>query len=196
MSNNNVSLYLGVVHDLGDSQIRVSVEKSFHRGREVSTSRSLGRGCRKKRRVNLNRRELFTKLTSKWMKRFDLKVNIFQSSEEKPTKININNVIRLRHSDKTLWLFTNSCKWVYGGSNLRCMGLVWRVWDTAASPWGGSRASTGQTTGNRKIVAWGWSLHQLVEHSIITIDMRVAYFKMMLQQRVVWSLAQSSMSLC
>lgn len=49
--DNIACLYLGVVHDWGDSQIRVSMEKSFHTGCDVSTSTSLGGGEIKERRA-------------------------------------------------------------------------------------------------------------------------------------------------
>lgn len=49
--DNIAYLYLGVVHDWGDSQIRVSMEKSFHTGCDVSTSTGLGGQEMKERRA-------------------------------------------------------------------------------------------------------------------------------------------------
>lgn len=49
MSNNITCLYLGVVHDWRDSQVKVSVEKSFHTGCDVSTNTGLGVGERKEK---------------------------------------------------------------------------------------------------------------------------------------------------
>lgn len=55
MSNNIECLYLGVVQELGDSQIRVSVKKSFHTRCDLSTSTSLGKGKRKVSRPQQDR---------------------------------------------------------------------------------------------------------------------------------------------
>lgn len=59
MSNNNddpliTCLYLGVVHDWGDNQIRVSIDKILDTGCDVSAG--LGQGERKGRRTE----EVFT----------------------------------------------------------------------------------------------------------------------------------------
>lgn len=47
---NIACLYLGVVHDWGDGEVKVSVEKSFHTGCDVSTSTGLGGGDSKEKR--------------------------------------------------------------------------------------------------------------------------------------------------